>query len=474
MNHSAPASSTPQVPTRKRVLWGLGGVTDCLIINGLNGLIDQIYTIGMALDPKWVGIARSVPRFLDMVTDPLVGHLSDNTRSRWGRRKPWMLAGVIVSAVTAVVMWHPPTALGPLAVNAFVVIMLTLLFTIGYAFFTIPYTAMGYEMSTDSNERTHLFKYRLLAFTCVGFLTPWLARLCLELEGDQAEVLKGVQGIHWIGLGMAGLIVVTGLIPILFCRDITHTRSETKVSFADAVRHTLRNRSFWPLIAGNFMMKFGMSVTGIFFYYLFIYRVGGGMKEGATEWGWFVTAITVATLLGTPLVAWLSGWFGKKASVMALMALSAVAYASVWWTFRPELAGMKLYLASAAAIGLFCNTMPMIFNSMLADVCDVDELASGHRREAFYGAVFVTCDKIAIAVTMFLQGFLLQASGFDAKLGQQTPETIATWMRWLLLTQPTGLVLGMVCIAAYPLTLARIAEVRRQLDARTANPANDI
>lgn len=105
--NSLPASSTPQVPTRKRVLWGLGGVADCLIINGLNGLIDQIYTIGMALDPKWVGIARSVPRFLDMITDPLVGHLSDNTRSRWGRRKPWMLAGVIVSAVTAVVMWQP-------------------------------------------------------------------------------------------------------------------------------------------------------------------------------------------------------------------------------------------------------------------------------------------------------------------------------------------------------------------------------
>src|SRR5215471_674987 len=109
-----------QVPAAKRLFWGLGGITDCLVINGLNGLVDQIYTIGLALDPKWVGIARSVPRFLDMLTDPLVGHLSDNTRSRWGRRKPWMLAGVLVAALTAVLMWSPPASLGPTAVNVFI------------------------------------------------------------------------------------------------------------------------------------------------------------------------------------------------------------------------------------------------------------------------------------------------------------------------------------------------------------------
>jgi len=465
---AAPAKPPPQVPAAKRILWGLGGVTDCMMINGLNGLVDQIYMIGMALDPKWVGVARSVPRFLDMVTDPLVGHLSDNTRSRWGRRKPWMLAGVIVAALTSVMMWYPPTSLGATAINIFVVVMLALLFTVGYAFFTIPYTAMGYEMSTNSDERTHLFKYRLLAFTVVGFLTPWLARLCLEIEGDKAQVFKGVQGVHWVGLGVAGIIVITGLIPILFCKDITHARTESKIAFMDAAKFTLRNKTFWPIILGNFLMKFGMCVTGIFFYYLFIYRIGGSMKAGATEWAWFVTAITVATLAGTPVVAWASQRIGKKQTVIGLMALSAGAYASVWWTFRPELAGLKLYLVTGAAIGLFCNTMPMIINSMLADVCDVDELTSGHRREAFYGAVFVTCDKVAIAVTLFLQGFLLQASGFNAKLDLQTPETINTWMHWLLLTQPTGLVLGMFCFFAYPLNQTKLLAVRRQLDGRSA------
>jgi glycoside/pentoside/hexuronide:cation symporter, GPH family len=457
------AAVGPQVPTGKRILWGLGGITDCLIYNGLNGLVDQIYTIALALDPKWVGIARSVPRFLDFVTDPLVGHLSDNTRSRWGRRKPWMLAGVAVSAGTGVLMWYPPRFLGPTAVHAFIIVMLALLFTVGYALFTIPYTAMGYEMSRNSDERTHIYKYRILAFTAVGFVTPWLARLCLQLEGPRAEVLKGLEGIHWVSLVVAAAIVVSGLCPILFCRDICHGRAEQKVSFAAALGFTVRNRAFWPVVLSNFFAKFGMSITGIFFYYLFIYRIGGSMKGGATEWGWFVTAITVATLAGTPLIAAVSERLGKKLTVIGLMAGSAAAYASVWWTFQPHYAGIKLYLATGIGIGIFCNTIPIIVNSMLADVCDLDELQSGHRREAFYGAVFVTCDKVAMAVTLFLQGFLLSASGFDATLEKQAAETVDTWMRWLLMTQPTGLMLGMLCVLAYPLTKPRLQAVQRQL-----------
>ena len=444
----------------------MGGVTDTMVMNGLNGLIDQVYTIGMALDPKWVGIARSVPRFLDLLTDPLIGHWSDNTRSRWGRRKPWMMVGLLICTLTAVVMWYPPLSLGAVGVDLFIVAMLGLLFTVGYSTYTIPYTAMGYEMSTDTDERTHLFKYRLLAYTAAMFATPWLARICLALEGDQAATLKGVEGIHWVSLGVAAVILVSGLVPILFCKDIVHVSAEKKVSFRLAVKYTIKNRAFLPIILGNFLMRFGMCITGIFFYYVFVYRIGGSMTAGATAWGWFVTAISLATLAGTPLVAWLAGHWGKKQTAMALMLLSAFAYASMWWTFTPQAAPMKLYLLTAVGIGIFCNTLPMVINSMLADVCDADELNSGARREAFYGAVFVTCDKLAFAFALFLQGFLLTYSGFNAKLETQASGTVNSWMTWMIFTQPTGFLLGMLCFYVYPLTRARVREIRGQLDTR--------
>lgn len=467
---NTPTESTPaaKIPARKKMLWGAGGAADMMIMNGVNGLVDQIYTIGMALDPKWIGLARSVPRFLDMMLDPVIGHLSDNTRSRWGRRRPWMLAGGIIAAITSIVMWYPPVGQGELAVNIFVIAMLALLFTVGYSFFTIPYTAMGYEMSTDSDERTHLFKYRLIFFTIAGLIVPWLARICLEIEGDRAVTLKGVEGVRYVSIGVAAIILVSCLIPVFFCKDVVHVSAEKKVPFLDALKYTFRNKAFIPLVIGNFLMRAGMCVSGIFFYYVFVYRIGGSMKDGATAWGWFITGITLATLVGTPAVAWLTQHWGKKQTTMALMLASSVAYASMWWTFTPGSAAMHLYLVTAIGIGIFCNTLPMVLNSMLADVCDADEIQSGARREAFYGAVFVTCDKLAYAFALLLQGFLLEYSGFDAKLETQTPETITTWMKWLVATQPTGFILGVLCILAYPLTKQRLREIRAELDARHA------
>jgi GPH family glycoside/pentoside/hexuronide:cation symporter len=115
---------------------------------------------------------------------------------------------------------------------------------------------------------------------------------------------------------------------------------------------------------------------------------------------------------------------------------------------------------------MFTSTIPMILNSMIADVCDLDELKSGHRREAFYGAVFVTTDKIAMAVSLALQGFLLVASGFDSKLDVQPAGTIHFWLLALVITQPTGFLIGMLSIFIYPLSRGRLQEIRAELNAR--------
>jgi GPH family glycoside/pentoside/hexuronide:cation symporter len=456
-----------EVPLHRRILWGLGGGADGFIYNGVNGLVDQIYVVAMQFDPRWISLARAIPRLLDFVTDPLVGHLSDNTTSRWGRRRPWMLAGALISALVCVAMWYPPVALGPVAVQAFILGMLVLLFTFGYAMFTIPYTAMGYELSTDYNERTHIFQWRMYAFAATGFLTPWLPKLCLMFEGDKAEVLKGASGVHTVSFIVAGIILLSALAPILGCREHSIWREGAKVRFLDAVRFTFNNKAFWPLVIGNFFVKFGMCLTGVFFYYVLLYHVGGGnMSKGTTAWGIFANVINISTCVAMLPMVKLSDWLGKKQAVVICMAGSAVAYATVWWTLTP--ATPYLSLVTAASIGIFTNTMPMVVNSMLADVCDVDELNTGHRRQAFYSAVFVTCDKMAMAVALALQGVLLKASGFDASLAVQSAETVASWMKMLLYTQPTGFILGLICVLFYPITRAHAMATRRELDRRQA------
>src|SRR6478609_11426991 len=273
------------VPTSRRALWGLGGVTDTMMFQGVNGLVDQIYNIGMGISPVVISLARSIPRFADIVIDPTLGHLSDNTRSRWGRRRPWMAAGALLAALIAVLMWFVPTTFGPRVAETYIVVMMVAFFTFAYSLFTIPYTAQGYELSTNYNERTHIFKWRMYAAAATGFLTPWLPWLCITIDSHFANLPHGtkatgaVVGIHWVCFGIAAIILLTALGP-LFCRESNSAyRSESKVAFRDAIRFTLKNRAFWPLVAGNFVTKFGMAITGIFFYYLLIYHMSGGNSE---------------------------------------------------------------------------------------------------------------------------------------------------------------------------------------------------
>lgn len=490
----------PEVPTKTRFLWGIGGFTDMAMYNGINSLTQQVWVNARGIDPVFFGVAASLPNFLGFVTDPLIGHLSDNTRSRWGRRRPWMLAGLLIAALISIFMWFPP-AFPALAKGTpwgqalaaqwpallFLLGMLVAFFTVGYAFFSITHTAMGYEMTTNYNERTHLFKWRMMAAAACGFIAPWSLKFCMLLEGGQAEVLKGAQGVQTFCFIIAGIFLVTGLCPVLFCQEnIAAHKDEKKVPFLKAVRLTLRNRPFWLLVISNFITKFGMCVTGIFFGYLFLYHLSqGSMSDGATYLPVFSNAINITSFLALGPIAVLTDRIGKKAALIGCLILSTLAYASIWFTMSNDPAGYLSIplpwgpagnslpvqwpcLITALLVGAFTNTMPMIKNSMLADICDLDELNSGHRREAFYGAVFVTTDKLAMATSLFLQGVLLKASGFDAALSTQSAETVRYWLQALVITQPLGFLVGIIAILYYPLTHVRSLQIRTELESRKA------
>ena len=474
------------VPGRTRFLWGLGGFADATITYGPVSNVSVIYVNALGYGAAMVNLACAVPRLFDAISDSIIGHLSDNTRSRWGRRRPWMFVGLMVAAALGILIWHPPDMSRSgwnWGMFAYLAVMMSLLYAVGYSFFSIPHIAMGYEMTTDYNERTHLFKWRQLAFAAAGFLTPWFLPLSMWLEGPRSQQLKGSQGMITVSILVAAIILLTGLPSVFFCKEkVAAHKDENKVRFFDAAKMTLHNKPFWLLVVSNIITKFCMAVTGIFFVYIFLYHVGpsADQKVGSAYLAVFFNTINIVCFLAMAPVAALTDRIGKKPALLLMLAMSAVAYLSLWFTFTnapasyfhfvmPWGSSLSLQwpcLITAALIGIFTNTMPMINNSMLADVCDLDELTSGHRREAFYGAVFITTDKIALAVALGLQGVLLVASGFDAGLEQQTWGTIRYWLLALVITQPIGFLIGLVSIFIYPLTRGRCHEITSQLNAR--------
>ncbi|MBM4144283.1 MAG: hypothetical protein FJ225_11935 [Lentisphaerae bacterium] len=320
------------------------------------------------------------------------------------------------------------------------------------------------------------------AYALAGFLTPWFLPLAMWLEGPKAQSLKGSEGVITVSIIVAGLILLTGLPTVFFCREkVEAHKGEEKISFFRAVQLTLHNRPFWLLVASNFITKFLMCLTGVFFVYVFIYHIAKGQQAlGSAYVAVFFNAINVANLLAMAPCAALTDRIGKRTGLLIMLTMSAVAYGSFWLT-SGNTPGSFLHatlpwggtismqwpcLITGILIGVFTNTMPMIKNSMLADICDLDELKSGHRREAFYGAVFVTTDKIAMAVSLAFQGFMLVASGFDSKADLQSAETIRFWFISLVVTQPLACLIGLVSIFMYPLTRKRCHEIRAELEAR--------
>lgn len=463
----AEPSAASAVSRRTKFAWSFGGFFDKLAYDGTSTLVQQVYVAALGLAPTLFSLVFSLPRFIDLALDPLLGHWSDNTQTRWGRRKPWMFAGSVVAAVAVIVVWHPPHAAGQAGMAIFLGGCLALLYSAGYSSYVISHNALGCELSSDYNERTHLFKWRMWASAAAGLATPWLPRLCLALEGDQAEVLKGAQGVKVVGTLLGVAILAAGMIPVLFSPDGVTPRHQPKVRWWDAVRMTLSNRPFWLLVISNAITRAGMMITGVCFYYVIAYHLGNGsLRTGTFWWGLFVNAINLSMFLAMGPMALLAERVGKKSALIFGLAASAAVYASVWWTMTPTLPW--LCLLTAVSTGVFTNTLPMIKNSMLADVCDLDELNTGYRREAFYNAVFVTSDKLAMAGSLACQGLVLAWSAFDSKLTLQAPETIHRWLVAIVATQPLGFLVGIVAIALYPLTAERCREIRAALELRGA------
>jgi GPH family glycoside/pentoside/hexuronide:cation symporter len=141
--------------------------------NTLNQLVMPIYNVGLGVDARLVGIALGALRLLDAFTDPFMGNLSDNTRSRWGRRRPYIFAGAILGAVLYAMIWMPPASLGETGLFVYLLVVSTLFF-VAYTIFSIPFGALVFEMTPDTHERTRIISCRTFFLGAALIAIPWL------------------------------------------------------------------------------------------------------------------------------------------------------------------------------------------------------------------------------------------------------------------------------------------------------------
>lgn len=447
---AAQSATTEKVPLPQKIAYGFGALADNFIMNGFGALVMPIYNIGLKLDPIMLGIALAVPRILDAVTDPLMGNISDNTRSRWGRRRPWMVLGAILSGLLLPLLWMPPVP-GQQGMFWWLMIMGIIYFT-AYTIFIIPYAAFGYELTHDYDERTRLLAWPNYIGLLGSLAMPWLYTLTLlPTFGNE------VNGARWVSVLIGAVIIVTGLMPALFLRESKSVQKQETIGLVEAVRFTLRNRPFLIVLTTNAIVLIGLATMASLGLYLNIYLVFDGDKLAAAKLtGVAGTLYACLSYLSVMLATFVSTRWGKRFAVQLGMTLALLGIASFWWTLTPEAPYLQLFSTALTALGL--QGCWMLFISMIGDVCDEDELTTGLRREGIYSSVGGFSRKVAVGLAGLGTGLVLMLCGFDATIAETEgapSEVILQLKSVFVIAQTLVLLLGIAIISAYPISRER-------------------
>lgn len=454
-----------RIPWVQLIAYGMGGFVPIALFNSVGQLSGLILNVGLGISAILVGVAQMVPRFWDAVTDPLMGHISDNTRGPWGRRRPYIFFGGIAVSVSFVAMWSVPRSWDGTAQFWFFLCM-SLVFYTAVTVFEIPHGALGMEMTDDYHERTRLFSAKSFIGNVGAIITPWFYAMA------NWDIFKGAGGDEVDGMRrvayLAGAMV---LIPAFACaflckeRHVQLVNRQDRESLFTSLRRTGTNRTFLILVGVVFSTVMGFNLVNGFANYIAVFYLFSGNKDAAssllgingTVWG-LTSVVAVFPLM------FMSKRIGKNKTMTTAILFMGGAQALKIACYNP--AYPYLTLIPTIFLGAGMLMFFTLASAMVADVCDEDELNSGTRSEGSYYSVFWWFMKMGMAIAYLIAGVLIELTGFDQKISIQTDQTMLL-MRLFEIGLPIVLcVVSLVLIGYYPINEERAYEIKSQLDAR--------
>jgi GPH family glycoside/pentoside/hexuronide:cation symporter len=438
----------------EKFAWGAGGMSESLV-NSLYQLAFPIFSIGMGVAPALMGLAQSVPRLVDAFTDPLMGNISDNARTRWGRRRPFILCGALLMAVTfplvflasrewsgsVLALWFGGTAI---------------LFFLAFTIWSIPWSALGLELSADYNDRTRLQVMRMIFATVGSLAVAWVYKACFWFDADE---VVGARSVAWI---VGGIMLSAGILSALFVREWRYKdKSQPALRLLPALKLTLTNRPFLWLCGTVLFFAGGIIMVDPMLLYVNIYHVYGGERDAAaTMMGISSTTAIILAAVTLPLGAWFSEKAGKRRAALLALALIVGGKGLQFWFVTPDMPYLQLVSRCIFQPGIMM--MWALVPSMIADVCDLDEVRSGRRREASFSSVYQWIWKLGATLAMTLGGVLLSLAGAQTTTAgaEMPPETILR-LRLLMSIVPALFgCMAAICILCYPNTRGNPAASR--------------
>jgi Na+/melibiose symporter-like transporter len=400
-----------------------------------------------------VGAAIALGRVWDGVNDPITGWLSDRTRTRFGRRRPYFGLTIAPLALCFVALWMPPV--GSPSQVFFYLLGALFLFDVFFGFYSTPYLALGAELSTDYAERARVVSIRAM-FHNVGLLLGGGGFL-----GVAAALGGGHDGYAMAAVALGVLMLLGGVIAYAGTREpalpAEPERASLEALLAD-LRATLRLHSFRVIVAGSAIAICGASINQAFALYVFRDAFGADQRAGL-----LIAAYLLAATVSFPLWAAFAARAGKNRAFAVCLLWSAVGLSASPMIDPAWSPGAVLAFVFVAGMGVGGYVLPV---AIVADVFDEDELESGRRREGAFFGVWTLAMKLAAAVGIALAGILLPHLGYVPGAAHQTPETILCMkLAWGPLPA-VFFVVTLLVVRSFPLDQARVQAIQSELAAR--------
>jgi GPH family glycoside/pentoside/hexuronide:cation symporter len=443
-----------KLSTGVKLGYGVADFGGCLFFAATAFVLLNYLTDTVGLSAALAGIALMVGRIWDAFYDPVIGYISDRTKTRMGRRRPFMLGGAIPLFITMIIMFTNPSLILGSGISQPVLFVYTMVVYIilctAYSTINIPYSSLGPELTTDYNERTSLNGYRF-GFAGIGtLLGAGLALPIVALAPDKN------MGFVLMGTIFGAVMLVTALITVFSVQESAVVKPATSMGFWETYREVFKNKPYLFILMVYILHILGITIaSGIVIYYFKYVLVAEDMTTYA-----MLIFIGVAMLF-IPVSVAMSKKTGKKLVYGTGFVIMAVGLMVLF--FMGSTMGIAFNLIMMAFLGIGMGLLYAMPYAIVADSIEYDYLRTGERREGAFFGIFTWGLKMGQALASFVMGMTLEAMGYVANAIPQAASA-QIGIRLFLGPIPAAVFfLAALVLYFYPITEKRYKEILAQI-----------